>query len=94
MQDIDLERARLDPTAVFSSPEAVVEHPCLAREQKIDILKRWNYGACELEVAEEENMEGGGPSVLFVLERVLQALAPRGTETHPQHFSPIKQSTN
>ena len=39
VQDIDLKRARLDPTAVFPSPEAVVEHPRLSREQKVDILK-------------------------------------------------------
>ncbi len=38
MPDSDLERARLDPTAVFPSPEAVVEHPRLSREQKVDII--------------------------------------------------------
>ncbi len=92
MQDIDLERAQLDPTAVFPSPEAVVEHPRLSREQKIDILKRWKYDACELEVAEEENMGGTGLSVQSGLEGVLQALAALGT--HSQHFSPTKQGTN
>ena len=88
MQDIDLERARLDPTAVFPNPDAVVEHPGLTRELKIDILERWRYDACELEVAEEENMGGGGPSWL---ERVLKALAALSAEADLQHSSPTKQ---
>ncbi len=75
MKDFDLDKARLDPTAVFPSPEAVVEHPRLAREQKIDILERWEYDARQLEVAEAENLGGGEPSML---ERVLQALAALG----------------
>ena len=88
MTDIDLKRARLDPAAVFPSPEAVVEHPGLTREQKTDILKRWKYDACELEVAEEENMGGGEPSML---EGVLKALAALGAERDLEHASPTKQ---
>ncbi len=92
MQDTDLRRARLDPTAVFRTPEAVVQHPGLTREEKIDILERWKYDACELEVAEEENM-GGGPTDSPVLDRVLQALAALGAET-PAQCPPTKQGTN
>ena len=79
MQDIDLKGARLDPTAVFPTPEAVVEHPGLTHEQKIDILERWKYDACELEAAEEEGMGGGGPSMLAP---VLEALAGLRVEPH------------
>ncbi len=88
MKDIDLKRASIDPVAVFPSPEAVVEHRCLTREQKTDILKRWKYDACELEVAEEENMGGGEPSRL---EEVLEALAALGAERDLEHASPTKQ---
>ncbi len=88
MTDIDLKRARLDPAAVFPTPEAVVEHPGLTREQKIDILKRWKYDACELEVAEDENMGGGEPSML---EGVLRALAALGAQSDLEHASPTKQ---
>ncbi len=91
MQDIDLRKARLDPTAVFSSPEAVVEHPRLTREEKTDILQRWKYDACQLEVAEEENMGGGEPSRL---EQVLKALAVLGVQTDDEHSPPTKQGTN
>ena len=72
MQDIDLKRARLDPLAVFQTPDAVLEHPRLTREEKTDILQRWKYDAFQLEVAEEENMGGGE---LSMLEQVLRALA-------------------
>ncbi len=91
MHDIDLKRARLNPMAVFPTPDAVVEHSHLAREEKIDILQRWKYDACELEVAEEENMGGGEPSTL---ERVLKALAALGVETDFEHPPPTKQGTS
>ena len=64
MQDIDLKRARLNPLAVFRDPEAVLEDPRLTRGEKTDILQRWKYDAFALEVAEEENMGGGEPSIL------------------------------
>ncbi len=90
MKDIDLKRASLNPAAVFPSPEAVVEHPGLTREQKTEILKRWKYDACELEVAEEENMGGGEPSRL---EQVLSSLAVLGVETDHEHSPPTKHGT-
>lgn len=68
----DLKKAMLDPGSVFSSPEAVRDHPALTNEQKIEILRRWAYDASELAVAEEEGMVGGEPSelarILFVLD--------------------------
>ncbi len=91
MQDIDLKKARLDPTAVFSSPEAVVEHPHLTREEKTDILQRWKYDASELEVAEEENMGCGEPSML---EEVLESLTVLGVETDHERSPPTKHGTN
>ncbi len=91
MQDIDLRKARRDPTAVFSSPEAVVEHPRLTREEKTDILQRWKYDACQLEVAEEENMGGGEPSRL---EQVLKSLAVLGVEADLEHSPPTKHGTS
>ncbi len=91
MQDIDLKRARLDPMAVFGTPDAVLEHPGLTREEKADILERWRYDACELEVAEEENMGGGEPSML---EPVLKALAALGVEPDLEHSPPTKHGTS
>lgn len=56
----------------FSRPEDVAESPTLSPEQKLRILRQWEYDARELEVAEEENMEGGPNDQLA---RILQAMA-------------------
>jgi outer membrane lipoprotein SlyB len=70
-QASDLERALLDPTAVFSVPEQVLQRDDLSRGQKTAILRRWVYDARELEVAEDEGMRDGEPNLL---DRVLRAL--------------------
>ena len=51
---IDLKKAMLDPTRVFGEPADVVASNELTRDQKIEILRRWEYDAHQLEVAEEE----------------------------------------
>ena len=38
MSDVNLERALNDPADLFESPDAVVHHPTLTREQKVQIL--------------------------------------------------------
>ncbi len=67
----DLERALLDPTSVFRTPEEVLARQDLTRDQKAAILQRWRYDAIELEVAETEGMRDGEPDLL---DRVLDAL--------------------
>jgi hypothetical protein len=37
MSGIDLERALNDPADLFESPDAVVHHPTLTREQKVHV---------------------------------------------------------
>ena len=37
MSEIDLERALSDPADLFESPDAVIDHPGLTREQKIEL---------------------------------------------------------
>ena len=73
--EMDLETARLDPGAVFTSPEELCESPGLSREQKVDLLQRWAEDARELDVAESEGM-GGGETSLFA--RILSALDSLG----------------
>jgi outer membrane lipoprotein SlyB len=67
----DLERALLDPTAVFRLPEDVPKRQDFSDEQKAAILRRWAYDARELEVAEDEGMRDGEPDLL---DRVLRTL--------------------
>jgi hypothetical protein len=38
----ELEAAMLKPGAVFRSPEKVIENTQLSRDQKIEILLRWD----------------------------------------------------
>jgi hypothetical protein len=61
---MDLEKAKLDPSSVFDAPAAVCNSVELTPEQKIEILRRWEYDARELQVAAEENM-GEGPGKLL-----------------------------
>lgn len=67
-----LTQAMLDPGSVFASPEAVLDHPELDADQKIAILRAWEYDAAELGVAEEEGMRGAEDDLL---QRILLALA-------------------
>jgi hypothetical protein len=70
----DRETAYLDPSRIFDSPEDVVEYGGLSREEKIEVLRRWSYDAAELEVAEEEGMGGGEPSLTHRIHQCLHEL--------------------
>ena len=85
---IDVKKAMLDPTSVFKDPEEVVASENLSRDQKIEILHRWEYDARELEVAEEE----AGMAVLRpdMFARVVQALRTLGVELDTEHSPPTK----
>jgi hypothetical protein len=67
-----LDRALFDPASVFASPEVLAGHPGLTPEQKIEILRSWEYDAAELAVAEEEGMQGPENNLL---QRILLVLA-------------------
>lgn len=55
---MDIKKAKLDPASVFKMPQEVLEQDQLSKEDKIFILKQWEYDELELSVAEEENMTG------------------------------------
>lgn len=73
---LDLEAALQDPASVFGAPEEVAAHPRLTRDQKIEILRSWEYDAGEAEVATEEGMPGGHDDllrrILLVLDRLIK----------------------
>jgi hypothetical protein len=84
---IDVEKALLDPGSVFKTPGHVVANGELSREQKIKILRRWEYDARELQVAAEEGMEGPQP---VTLDAVLGALSALGAPADTERSAPTK----
>ena len=85
---IDVNKAMLDPTMVFEDPMNVVANVELTRDQKIEILRRWEYDARQLEVAEEEAGMAVRRPEMF--DRVLQALHTLGVERDIEHTPPTK----
>ena len=85
---IDVRKAMLDPTSVFKNPEDVVASGELNRNQKIEILRRWEYDARELEVAEEEAGMAVRRPEMFDL--VVQALHMLDVDRDMEHTPPTK----
>lgn len=85
---MDIEKALFNPGNTFTHPDEILSEQTLTREQKIKILRRWEYDARELEVAEEENMGGGPPSLLGDISKALLHLH---SEADGEHSPPTKQ---
>jgi hypothetical protein len=56
--------------------------------KKIEILRRWEYDARQLQVAEEESMEGPQP---VTVDAVLRALRAIGATADSERCAPKKQ---
>ena len=85
---IDVSQAMLDPTMVFKEPNEVVASNEITRGQKIEILRRWEYDAHQLEVAEEEAGMAVRRPEMFDL--VVQALHGLDAERDTEHTPPTK----
>lgn len=78
------DKSLINPADVYSEPNQVLQDASLTREQKMGVLKQWEYDARELEVAEEENMAGSTPSILReVLETILKLESGGASEQRP-----------
>ena len=88
---MDFEKAKLNPAAVFKSPQEVVSIQELSREQKIEILQQWEQDARSMEVAEEESMPGPQPKLLQPIRDALHAL---NYWPDTEHSSPSKSLRN
>jgi len=77
---VNLEEALRDPASVFATPEDVASHAGLTREQKIEILRLWEYDAAQAEVATEEGMPGGNDDLLRRILLEQHALLRRRVE--------------
>jgi len=88
---IDIDKALLDPASVFKTPEEVLTSDELSRKQKIEILRRWEYDARELQVAEEENMIGTNSDILGEIMRALLSLDEESEMERLEHSPSSKQ---
>lgn len=86
---IRLKQALLDPSSVFQEPKDVLLNNEISRDQKIQILKRWESEVREIQVAEEENMQGKEP---VDLHAILSALHTLDAIVDVEHNAPTKQS--
>lgn len=85
----DFEKAWSDPASVFKSPEEILHNRDFSREQKVQVLRRWEYDVRELQVAEEESM--AGPESV-TLDAVLDALRELGAaDADKERAAPTKQ---
>ena len=81
---IDIEQARLNPSAVFASPSEVLHHQDLSRTQKIEVLRRWAQDAQALQVAEDENMTAPPDQRSSRLDEVMKSLHELGAALDPK----------
>jgi hypothetical protein len=84
---MDFKKAKLNPAAVFKSPQEVVSSQELSREQKIEILRQWEQEAMSMEVADEESMTGPQPKLLQPIRDALHAL---NYWSNTEHSNPSK----
>ena len=84
---VEINKAFLDPSSVYKSPGDILEDKTLSRNQKIELLRRWEYDAIELQVAEEENMQGQNGKIL---DEILKALNEINADPGPDYPAPTK----
>jgi hypothetical protein len=81
----DLDRAFVNPAAVFGSPEDVVRHPLLTIDCKREILWRWAWDEYLLDLANADGMAEGEPSRLPEVKKALRLVS---TEWSPDPAAP------
>lgn len=84
----DITKAMHDPTSVYNEPNDVVNDTTISTEDKVKILRQWEYDARELQVAEEEAMPTRGKGSM--LNRVKNALHQLGACHDVERQPPTK----
>lgn len=86
----ELKEALLDPAAAFGSPADVLTSQRFSKQDKIEILRRWEYDANEQSVACEEGMSGPN-NVGELLQQIVCALRELTGDIDTDHTPPTKQ---
>jgi hypothetical protein len=85
---INFNKALQDPGLAFKRPTEILQSKELSREQKIKLLRQWEYDVREIQVAEEENMAGPEP---VTLSSIHEALSSLGVLRDTERSAPTKQ---
>ncbi|MEL0438033.1 hypothetical protein [Phycobacter sp. K97] len=70
----DMEQCLRDTSAMYRTPGEILTNRHLTKAQKIEILRRWEYDACEVSVAEDEGMAGQDGELLREILLALETL--------------------
>jgi hypothetical protein len=73
-QEHDFEEMIKSPADHFDSPQEVVGHTSLSNDQKLALLRQWEFDEREKSVAAEENMAGDQPNRLSEVIDALRAI--------------------
>jgi hypothetical protein len=90
---MDDKKTLIDPSTVFNNPQDVVERNDLSRDQKIEILRSWEYDIRELQVADEEGMPPSASQPVS-LDAVAKALHLLGVDSDVERSAATKQRGN
>jgi len=72
-------QALIDPASIFSSPEQVADHSKLTLDDKLRILRSWEYDATEISVSLEEGMPGTEEDLLPIIICTILKITPDGS---------------
>lgn len=61
MDQRSFDKLALDVARHFATPQALLAEETLTREQKLALLRQWEYDLHLMQVATEENMTGDAP---------------------------------
>lgn len=84
----ELRKILLNPAATYTSPAAILADEALTKENKIEILRRWEYDACEESVAGDEGMQASDGELL---QQIVRALGSLTGEINTKRTPPTKQ---
>lgn len=95
MDKQEFEKALLDVSKVFESPEDICAQKNLTHEQKLKLLQQWEYDLQLLLVAAEENMPAQGKAsepgkTAELVQRIHKLVAQMGAEADPEKTGPAK----
>jgi len=73
-QALHAEEAKANPSRQYGKPMDVVDDDSIDPPVRLQILKRWEQEAKDLQRASDENMTGGEPSLLPDVRKAIDAL--------------------